>query len=140
MSMWSASWARARGEESNSSIARPISESGSRAKESEHERGSSMALVQRSPDESDPECLISRRDRAAQRNTAFDDKVTSAAWKSKPSWFIVAENDRDDPARKQPCFRVLGQDRGSAHFEITKHTLRKLWPLPVDIETRAHIG
>jgi hypothetical protein len=28
---------------------------------------------------------------------AFDDKVTSAAWKSKPSWFIVAENDRADP-------------------------------------------
>jgi pimeloyl-ACP methyl ester carboxylesterase len=25
---------------------------------------------------------------------AFDEKVTSAAWKTKPSWFIVAENDR----------------------------------------------
>jgi pimeloyl-ACP methyl ester carboxylesterase len=25
---------------------------------------------------------------------AFDDKVTNAAWKSKPSWYIVAENDR----------------------------------------------
>ena len=53
---------------------------------------------------------------------AFDDKVTSAAGKSKPSWFIVAENDRDDPARKQPCFRVLGQDRGSAHLEGELHT------------------
>jgi pimeloyl-ACP methyl ester carboxylesterase len=25
---------------------------------------------------------------------SFDEKVTNAAWKSKPSWFIVAENDR----------------------------------------------
>ena len=25
---------------------------------------------------------------------AFEDKVTSAAWKNKPSWFIVAKNDR----------------------------------------------
>jgi pimeloyl-ACP methyl ester carboxylesterase len=25
---------------------------------------------------------------------AFDEKVTKAAWKLKPSWFIVAENDR----------------------------------------------
>lgn len=25
---------------------------------------------------------------------AFDEKVTNAAWKSKPSWFIVAANDR----------------------------------------------
>jgi len=24
----------------------------------------------------------------------FDEKVTNAAWKSKPSWFIVAEKDR----------------------------------------------
>jgi pimeloyl-ACP methyl ester carboxylesterase len=25
---------------------------------------------------------------------AFEDKVTNAAWKNKPSWFIVAKNDR----------------------------------------------
>ena len=25
---------------------------------------------------------------------AFDEKVTNAAWKSKPSWYIVAEKDR----------------------------------------------
>jgi pimeloyl-ACP methyl ester carboxylesterase len=25
---------------------------------------------------------------------AFDEKVTNAAWKTKPSWYIVAENDR----------------------------------------------
>jgi pimeloyl-ACP methyl ester carboxylesterase len=25
---------------------------------------------------------------------AFDEKVTNAAWKTKPSWFIVAEKDR----------------------------------------------
>jgi len=25
---------------------------------------------------------------------AFDDKVRQAAWKTKPSWFVVAENDR----------------------------------------------
>jgi pimeloyl-ACP methyl ester carboxylesterase len=25
---------------------------------------------------------------------AFEDKVTSAAWKNKPSWYIVAEKDR----------------------------------------------
>lgn len=24
----------------------------------------------------------------------FDEKVTNPAWKSKPSWFVVAENDR----------------------------------------------
>jgi len=28
---------------------------------------------------------------------AFDEKLTKAAWKSKPSWFIVAENDRMIP-------------------------------------------
>src|SRR5882724_13053079 len=36
--MWSASWARARGKEPSSSIARPTSESGSRAKENDDER------------------------------------------------------------------------------------------------------
>src|SRR2546428_11162448 len=25
---------------------------------------------------------------------AFDEKVTNAAWKTKPSWYIVAEKDR----------------------------------------------
>ena len=25
---------------------------------------------------------------------AFDEKVTNAAWKTKPSWYVVAENDR----------------------------------------------
>jgi pimeloyl-ACP methyl ester carboxylesterase len=28
---------------------------------------------------------------------AFDENVTKAAWKTKPSWFIVAENDRMIP-------------------------------------------
>jgi pimeloyl-ACP methyl ester carboxylesterase len=28
---------------------------------------------------------------------AFDGKPTTAAWKSKPSWFIVAENDKMIP-------------------------------------------
>jgi len=30
---------------------------------------------------------------------AFDEKLTNAAWKSKPSWFIVAEKHRMNPAR-----------------------------------------
>lgn len=30
----------------------------------------------------------------ADLGKAFEDKVTSAAWKNKPSWYIVAEKDR----------------------------------------------
>lgn len=35
---------------------------------------------------------------------AFDEKVTNVAWKSKPSWFVVATEDRMIPPQAQELF------------------------------------
>lgn len=56
---------------------------------------------------------------------AFGDKVTTAAWHSKPSWYLVTENDNALPPRVQ---RTLAQAIGattvsvkSSHMSLVSH-------------------
>jgi len=48
---------------------------------------------------------------------AFDEKLTKAAWKSKPSWFIVAENDR---MIRRPRARHGDEDQRQDHCAADK--------------------
>lgn len=56
---------------------------------------------------------------------AFTDKVSTAAWRSKPSWYLVAENDQALPPRVQRLLAhaIGAKTRGvpSSHMSLLSH-------------------
>lgn len=56
---------------------------------------------------------------------AFDEKVTTAAWRSKPSWYLVTEDDKALPPRVQrELAKAIGattQSVKSSHMSLLSH-------------------